>query len=293
MISIHVPREGHDSGHAAAVVDKKIFQSTCPARGTTQSGDIEVNCPADFNPRAPRGARRLYLVGLLNALPISIHVPREGHDMAGLPKGINADISIHVPREGHDSPWATSFESAEDFNPRAPRGARPVVILQRLNFLTDFNPRAPRGARLPYGISGLQGIDHFNPRAPRGARLLTIQPRVTGAVSYFNPRAPRGARQCNTQLYDTACCHFNPRAPRGARHYPSKSFFQVSRISIHVPREGHDFDQKSAAPLACISIHVPREGHDAASRNIKPSRKLISIHVPREGHDRTTGGNPC
>ena len=22
--------------------------------------------------------------------------------MAGLPKGINADISIHVPREGHD-----------------------------------------------------------------------------------------------------------------------------------------------------------------------------------------------
>ena len=23
--------------------------------------------------------------------------------MAGLPKGINADISIHVPREGHDS----------------------------------------------------------------------------------------------------------------------------------------------------------------------------------------------
>ena len=82
-ISIHMPREGHDSGHAAAVVDKKIFQSTCPARGTTSVAGITVidfvrwykafqsTCPARgttaiyttflagayyFNPRAPRGA---------------------------------------------------------------------------------------------------------------------------------------------------------------------------------------------------------------------------------------------
>ena len=54
-----------------------------------------------------------------------------------------------------------------------------------------FNPRAPRGARHVL-IDRLTVSQNFNPRAPRGAR--PIQPRVTGAVSYFNPRAPRGAR---------------------------------------------------------------------------------------------------
>ena len=34
-ISIHVPREGHDSGAASANVVFPVFLSTCPARGTT------------------------------------------------------------------------------------------------------------------------------------------------------------------------------------------------------------------------------------------------------------------
>ena len=35
---------------------------------------------------------------------ISIHVPREGHDDMSQCQIILYDISIHVPREGHDSP---------------------------------------------------------------------------------------------------------------------------------------------------------------------------------------------
>ena len=80
-----------------------IFQSTCPARGTT-IGDLSS----------------------ASQLSISIHVPREGHDLfidgGGVakntdfnpraPRGARPDldgesdianiISIHVPREGHD-----------------------------------------------------------------------------------------------------------------------------------------------------------------------------------------------
>ena len=85
--------------------------------------------------------------------------------------------------------------------------------------------------------------------------------------------------------------NFNPRAPRGARHYPSKSFDQVSRISIHVPREGHDptrLYRKNGHFV--ISIHVPREGHDPPCSVLSHSNSTISIHVPREGHDAVSEG---
>ena len=56
-ISIHVPREGHDSDTIYEFFTSRLFQSTCPARGTT---------------------RRWQRV--LRTAIISIHVPREGHD---------------------------------------------------------------------------------------------------------------------------------------------------------------------------------------------------------------------
>ena len=58
VISIHVPREGHDNIEADPDGVFYIFQSTCPARGTTK---IMLNICPGFS--------------------ISIHVPREGHDL--------------------------------------------------------------------------------------------------------------------------------------------------------------------------------------------------------------------
>ena len=57
LISIHVPREGHDYSFHCYLQLFHVFQSTCPARGTT------VLC-----------------VSVLRRRYISIHVPREGHD---------------------------------------------------------------------------------------------------------------------------------------------------------------------------------------------------------------------
>ena len=56
-ISIHVPREGHDSIDKMRERKAPKFQSTCPARGTT-----------------------LRRADALTLISISIHVPREGHD---------------------------------------------------------------------------------------------------------------------------------------------------------------------------------------------------------------------
>ena len=237
------------------------FQSTCPARGTTThrlSADnrarISIHVPreghdvtapiapkptADFNPRAPRGARRRTLQIVYKEEGISIHVPREGHD----PCGEHADAR------------------QPQFQSTCPARGTTIHI--------DYLRKS-----LPY----------FNPRAPRGARL-TIQPRVTGAVSYFNPRAPRGARR-SVSMDDTCAI----------------------RISIHVPREGHDVNTtkrgvelvafQSTCPARGttvqvpnpntargISIHVPREGHDLTVGQRETAVVGISIHVPREGHD--------
>ena len=123
-ISIHVPREGHDRKIICDVRQRYRFQSTCPARGTTLSFAPGLSFSADFNPRAPRGARllaRSYDVTFLNFNPraprgarlfyfilsynkfnISIHVPREGHDISDAGIFSQSTISIHVPREGHD-----------------------------------------------------------------------------------------------------------------------------------------------------------------------------------------------
>ena len=151
VISIHVPREGHDEPRMSAIGVCSGFQSTCPARGTTLClGRADADA-RNFNPRAPRGARRRGTGKTYGAFAISIHVPREGHDMlcqkltvsvspfqstcpargTTPPKlgviGTDA-ISIHVPREGHDADGGAFPGFGYDFNPRAPRGARRDAI---------------------------------------------------------------------------------------------------------------------------------------------------------------------
>ena len=147
VISIHVPREGHDISNLTGRRDFTAFQSTCPARGTTlgspamaSSREISIHVPREghdsthkpkcfkhchFNPRAPRGARLFDKYVIARVFAISIHVPREGHDAENVAKTYTGShISIHVPREGHDGGWAEFREAILYFNPRAPRGAR-------------------------------------------------------------------------------------------------------------------------------------------------------------------------
>ena len=85
------------------------------------------------------------------ASAISIHVPREGHDFVGdVDFTALNDISIHVPREGHDV-WALYTDvNSKGFQSTCP--ARGTTYKQTALFLLniDFNPRAPRGARPNY-----------------------------------------------------------------------------------------------------------------------------------------------
>ena len=80
LISIHAPREGRDFPRLFSSSSISAFQSTRPARGATITKSVTSSILQDFNPRAPRGARREAAAGRSQLHAISIHAPREGRD---------------------------------------------------------------------------------------------------------------------------------------------------------------------------------------------------------------------
>ena len=160
LISIHAPLAGRDVCTRQGQRRPRLFQSTRHSRRKSSA--------ADFNPRAPCGARqRLRRERLLRCV-----------------------ISIHAPLAGRDGHGAASCQSHRYFNPRAPCGARHTTG-RRTSCSTHFNPRAPCGARRRRR-NRLRAGEDFNPRAPCGARPHTERPHTR--TSNFNPRAPCGAR---------------------------------------------------------------------------------------------------
>ena len=171
------------------------FQSTHPARGATPGAIVRPG-----------------------SLDISIHAPREGCDriLCWCSPGYCRPISIHAPREGCDSNFAITLPPPlPDFNPRTPRGVRPVARTQRPgpNIFQSTHPA--RGATVGRLLRELvpvisihaprEGCDQrrplhpfgdadFNPRTPRGVRPTSLPPRCK-RQNHFNPRTPRGVRQ--------------------------------------------------------------------------------------------------
>ena len=166
LISIHVPREGHDLQRLGAQKCVRRFQSTCPARGTTtfaatieESYAFQSTCPARGTTRRrgnrPRAGRR-----------ILIHVPREGHDPSfGVRPVTGREISIHVPREGHDLRYHVGGRGHGQFQSTCPARGTTTTSTPRRASWSHFNPRAPRGARR-HGTDGRGRDDVFQSTCP-------------------------------------------------------------------------------------------------------------------------------
>ena len=82
---------------------RALFQPTLPARGATEANDI-----------------------FRGALGISTHAPREGSDQPMTAMVAHEVISTRAPREGSDTVQFSHFSSYTYFNPRSPRGERPL-----------------------------------------------------------------------------------------------------------------------------------------------------------------------
>ena len=156
-ISIHVPLAGNDAPSSEISAEASTFQSTFPSRGTTflalltgknhvisihvplagnDSGAFAViNLDKNFNPRSPRG-ERLKLYGNGRAMDeFQSTFPSRGTTLPNHSEQKRRQISIHVPLAGNDIQSEPATRKIFHFNPRSPRGERP---LRTAHFLTPF-----------------------------------------------------------------------------------------------------------------------------------------------------------
>ena len=91
----------------------------------TRRGEQARRVWTDFNPRPPRGGRRILIAARLYRLShFNPRPPRGGRrPILRTPSQLMV-ISLHAPREGGDSWYTSKVGCASNFNPRPPRGGR-------------------------------------------------------------------------------------------------------------------------------------------------------------------------
>ncbi len=133
----------------SAFIDFIKFQSTHPAWGATLNQTQRLDSFRHFNPRTPRGVRPKAGTTAPPFHPFQSTHPAWGATYGQGKPDEGRDISIHAPRVGCDSSHRIQAERKRHFNPRTPRGVRPIApcfsIASR-----NFNPRTPRGVRLRF-----------------------------------------------------------------------------------------------------------------------------------------------
>ena len=169
----------------------------------------------NFNPRAPYGAR-----------PDN----RNRHTS-------DSEISIHAPHTGRDSSETVVQREEEIFQSTRPiRGATGNVGL-RIRINNDFNPRAPYGARRCFALV-IRLIKGISIHAPHTGRDLLYR-RIRSKVFDFNPRAPYGARHGRRRGVSQRR-KISIHAPHTGRDVICHSVVATNLISIHAPHTGRD-----------------------------------------------------
>ncbi len=209
-----------------------IFQSTRPVRGATTKG--YGNSKNDYKFQSTRPVR-----GATSSLAIT---------------EIAEVISIHAPRAGRDKSLLSQKTSPQNFNPRAPCGARRIRDFYKYVRKIFQSTRPVRGATRPLYVRELPG------------RIST--------------HAPRAGRDDGSNILIRLLCQFQSTRPvRGATSIrdPAES---SSNISIHAPRAGRDRKSVQKFPeefsLVCRIFAYLRTKTEKSALFL-PRRVLFSI----------------
>ena len=191
-----------------------VFQSTRPLRGATSilqpsvsAVSISIHAPLAgrdvlgtingqkiiyFNPRAPCGARPQTASIAPFIVIFQSTRPLRGATTNRFPLCYYYIISIHAPLAGRDAAGAYLIYFRNDnFNPRAPCGARPTSS-RSCNASSTFQSTRPLRGATASTRSTLALSSHFNPRAPCGARHKSYQTYQFSA--YISIHAPLAGR---------------------------------------------------------------------------------------------------
>ena len=123
--------------------------------------------------------------------PVSIHAPHAGRDIVTPITQDKDGVSIHAPHAGRDLGSSLEKVHLSCFNPRAPCGARPVIVVAA-NLMPKFQSTRPMR-----GATGRPRADRwhslgFNPRAPCGARPAPCR-FSRNSLRFQSTRPMRGA----------------------------------------------------------------------------------------------------
>ena len=171
-------------------------RAPCGARPAEGRG---LDHTGHFNPRAPCGARPGWAVTGSGTSEISTHAPLAGRDNNGqfIPHPATWLFQPTRPLRGATAVVAVPPVVDQNFNPRAPCGARLAPPLLCHNNIETISTHAPLAGRDNTHIAIDKPLINFNPRAPCGARRK--RENLGRKQKYFNPRAPCGARRYQQQ----------------------------------------------------------------------------------------------
>ena len=142
-ISIHAPREGCDHDAAMWACKRPGISIHAPREGCDYLPYVLRSYQPYFNPRTPRGVRHLSTYDEQTAQQFQSTHPARGATPPYRRAHFKHCISIHAPREGCDTAPGIGGQSSRNFNPRTPRGVRPVPALHCLP-LPVISIHAPR-----------------------------------------------------------------------------------------------------------------------------------------------------
>ena len=235
-ISIHAPRVGRDPEKHDIIYSEAIFQSTRPVWGATLYGRnifadtaISIHAPrvgrdcqmcsrhlplADFNPRAPCGARQHDKTQIANVADFNPRAPCGArlcdNSMEALTAQfqstrpvwgatvLRAAITLFIPFQSTRPVWGATWRS---FSPRCWtrfQSTRPVwgatsrgIYIHRVWLISIH---APRVGRDHSNAAQKDVIYAFQSTRPVWGATVWFQSHKSRG-KYFNPRAPCGARQ--------------------------------------------------------------------------------------------------
>ena len=210
-----------------------LFQSTRPSRGATRGDETEPVEIGFQSTRPSRGAKaNQYFSSCL------------------------CDISIHTPLAGRDVISGIFAAAWSNFNPHAPRGARPGLDTLFVVIIQFQSTRPSRGATRNQSFVFLnKQISIHTPLA--GRDCFSFQPPHICGISIHTPLA-------------------------GRDEFRSREGGQCIRISIHTPLAGRDVNSRSVLlPGSAISIHTPLAGRDEKEFKLLLLLQNFNPHAPR------------
>ena len=193
----------------------------------------------------------------------------------------------------------------KDFNPRPPRGERPLPSSLPCQILQYFNPRPPRGERRIWTVlSEMRVLFQSTPSARRatfcasasvlGMFVFQSTPSARRATETVKDAVKDGmisihALREESDLASTVLLrflpYFNPRPPRGERPVAYSMAGTPPQISIHALREESDsVHAESLTGRPNFNPRPPRGERPTVSSTAR-GRYCISIHALREESD--------